>query len=304
MSLAPEAIHAALQRVTVVSVTHHSAHCVPAMARTLLPFAQAIVVDNASDDTTLAELAARIPHAQVIALPANVGFGVANNRALDAVATPYALLLNPDCHIEPEAVARLVATADTWPGAAIVAPQLLDAQGRPELNYGWLRWLGAARTPGAEGPLCVGHACAAAWLLRCDAHTWRFDPGFFLYYEDEDLCARALAARAPVIIEPRATAVHANRGSVRGRSPARAEWLRGYHHSRSKVRFQCKHRGRAEAARVRRRGLWTGAAEVVARVLLLNPRLLARSAGRWWGLWTARDQLSAAPAAPSAGALS
>ena len=300
MSLAPEAIQAALQRVTVVSVTHHSAHCVPAMARTLSPFAQVVVVDNASDDDTVAQLAARIPQARVIASPVNLGFGVANNRALDAVGTSYALLLNPDCHIEPEAVAQLVATADAWPHAAIIAPQLLDAQGRPELNYGWLRWHWAGRTAAAQGPLCVGHACAAAWLLRCDDRAWRFDPGFFLYYEDEDLCARALAARAPVIIEPAATAVHANRGSVRGRSPARAEWLRGYHHSRSKVRFQCKHRGRTEAARVRRRGLWSGALEVLARVLLLNPRLMARSAGRWWGLWTARDQLATAPVAPSA----
>ncbi|MFN3376647.1 MAG: glycosyltransferase [Burkholderiaceae bacterium] len=166
------------------------------MARTLSSFARVIVVDNASDDDTVAQLAARIPQAQVIASPVNLGFGVANNRALDAVDTPYALLLNPDCHIEPEAVAQLVATADAWPEAAIVAPQLLDAQGRPELNYGWLRWHWASRTAAAQGPLCVGHACAAAWLLRCDDRAWRFDPGFFLYYEDEDLCARAQAARA------------------------------------------------------------------------------------------------------------
>jgi hypothetical protein len=35
-----------------------------------------------------------------------------------------------------------------------------------------------------------------------------FDEGFFLYYEDADLCRRALAAGHRVVYEPRATAVH------------------------------------------------------------------------------------------------
>lgn len=288
-----EAVGQALERLTVVAVTHHSAHCVPAMAAALERFPHVVVVDNASTDDTLAQLAAHLPRAAVLPSGRNLGFGVANNMALDRVRTPYALLLNPDCQIDPASAAQLVETADAWPAAAIVAPQLRNGEGAKELNYGWLRWLWAGRGPAAEGPLCVGHACAAAWLLRCTAEAearWRFDPGFFLYYEDEDLCARVFRARQMVLIEPRAQAVHANRGSVRGRSPLRAEWGRGFHHSRSKIRFQAKHRGVQPALRTRRKALWLGALEVLLRLPLLNPRLLARSAGRWWGMWTARGQ--------------
>ena len=125
-------------------------------------------------------------------------------------------------------------------------------------------------------------------LLRCGVSCpWRFDPGYFLYYEDEDLCARIFQSRQMVMVEPAAQAVHANRGSVRGKSPLRSEWLRGLHHSRSKIRFQALYQSPSVARGVRRKAVVLGALEVLGRVLLLNPRLLARSAGRWWGMFTA-----------------
>jgi GT2 family glycosyltransferase len=287
-----------LQRLTVVVVTHHSAHCVDDMARHLAGFAHVVVVDNASDDGTPERVRQRMPAARVLALPTNLGFGAANNRGLEGVTTPYALLLNPDCTLSPESAAQLVRTADAHPTAAIVAPQLQEHDPQPQLNYGWPRWTWAARGPGATGTACVGYACAAAWLLRTQAIApqapWRFDEGFFLYYEDEDLCARVFKARQQVLIEPAATARHANRGSVRGRSVVSAwasEWRRGYHHSRSKVRFMALHIDVREARRVRTLGLWTGGIELALRLLTLQPRLIARSAGRWLGMWHARASL-------------
>lgn len=275
-----------LDQVTVVLVTHHSAHCVPDMAQALAEFPHVVVVDNASDDDTPRLVQAQLPHARVLALPRNVGFGSANNQGLAQVHTPYALLLNPDCHIKADAVRQLVATAQAWPQAVIVAPQLWDSEGQPQLNYGWPRWLGASSGEGATGVVAVGYACAAAWLLRVDTTpAWRFDEDFFLYYEDEDLCARLFKARQLVLIDPQARAMHANRGSVRGRSVWLSEWRRGFHHSQSKILFWQRHMGADLARRVRRKALWTGGLEVLLRVFTLHPRLLARSLGRWVGMW-------------------
>lgn len=278
----------ALQRLTVVVITHHSAHCIAALAQSLAAFPHIIVADNASGDDTAAQVAQGLPQAQWLALNRNLGFGAANNQALDRVQTPYALLINPDCLISPQAAARLVATADADPQAVIVAPQLLDNQGHPQLNYGWPRGHWAPKGPGAEGLTCVGHACAAAWLLRCDEQRWRFDTDFFLYYEDEDLCLRVFNAGQSVLIDPAAVATHANRGSVKGGSVTQAEWGRGYHHSRSKILFMRKHRGSSVATRTRRKALWLGGLELALRLLTLQPRLIARSAGRWAGMWSAR----------------
>jgi N-acetylglucosaminyl-diphospho-decaprenol L-rhamnosyltransferase len=288
-----------LDQVTVIIVTYDSAHCIAELSHALASMRYITVVDNASRDDTTGEVARLIPHAQVIVNPANLGFGAANNLGLDSVSTPYALLLNPDCLITPNNIARLIQTANDFPNAAVVAPQLLDDKGNPQINYGWPRFAWKSRGAGADAPVSVGNACAAAWLLRCTGQSWRFDTDFFLYYEDEDLCLRVQKAHQEVVIEPRSTAVHVNRGSVRGSSPWRTEWGRGFHHSRSKILFQCKHKGLKLAQQTRRLALMLGVVEVMLRLLLLRPYLIARSAGRLAGMWHAFSH-SQAPAQKAA----
>ena len=54
------------------------------------------VVDNASQDDTVALLAERYPWVQVIASERNLGFTAGNNLALRQCQGRYVLLLNPD----------------------------------------------------------------------------------------------------------------------------------------------------------------------------------------------------------------
>lgn len=270
-------------------VTFNSAHCLPALAERLADWPHLVVVDNGSHDDTPQAVARSLPQARVLALPQNLGFGAANNQALDGIRTPYALLLNPDCLIRPDDIQALWQTAQDWPEAAIVAPQLTDTQDRPQVNYGWPRHLGHGRGPAADGVLCVGNACGAVMLLRCAARpgpSW-FDTRFFLYYEDEDLCLRLFQARQPVLIDPAVRVGHLNRGSVRGRRPWQVEYLRGRHHAMSKVLFTAKHVGAAAARAHRRKALAQALALLLLRVLAPSPRLVARLWGRICGLWQA-----------------
>ena len=119
----------ALDQVTVIVVTFNSAHCLPALQTSLEKFEHIIVVDNGSDDGGAQMTPQYLPQAQVLALPNNLGFGAANNHALARVTTPFALLLNPDCEITSDSVLGLLATANTYPEAALIAPQLLQANG-------------------------------------------------------------------------------------------------------------------------------------------------------------------------------
>lgn len=278
-----------MAQVTVVVVTFNSAHCVPALAEALAQGPAVVVVDNGSHDGTCDAVRERLPRARLLALPTNLGFGAANNRALATVATPYALLLNPDCLIRTDDVAALWRTAEQWPQAAIVVPQLVDSQGRPQVNYGWPRGLAHSRGPGAQGLLCVGNACGAVMLLRLDALPTRewFDTRFFLYYEDEDLCLRLFRAGQPILVDPQVRVGHLNRGSVRGRRPLQTEYLRGRHHATSKLLFTAKHVGEAAARRQRRRTLVLALLTLALRVLAPSPRLVARLWGRICGLWQA-----------------
>jgi len=278
-------VRAALERVTVVVVTFNSAHCLPALGRELADCPHVVVVDNGSDDGCATLTPRHLPQARVLALPQNLGFGAANNRALAQVRTPFALLLNPDCELGPDALAALVAAADADPQAAVLAPQLTSAQGRPDVNYRWphLHW--TSRGPAADGPACVGFVCGAAMLCRLSAFegVGFFDERFFLYYEDDDLCLRLFQAQRPLVVVPSVTAVHRSRGSVRGNSPWRSEYLRGYHHAQSKLIFTAKHHSTDEACQQRRKLLFTTMLSLPVRLLLISPRLAARMMGRLRG---------------------
>lgn len=280
----------ALARVTVVLVTYNSAHCLARQGMLLARCPHVIVVDNNSADAWREATARAMPQARTIGLERNVGFGAGNNVALAQIRTPFALLLNPDCEIASEAIETLVHVADTWPDAAVVAPQLLKGHGTPtlDINYRWPTDTWAPKGPGAEGPACVGFLCGAAMLWRISAFegVGFFDPRFFLYYEDDDLCLRLFKARRSMLIAPEAEARHHARRSVRGGVGWRHEFERGYHHAQSKLTFMAKHRSLVAARHTRLKLLWITTLTLPLRLLLLHPRLLMRMAGRWQGVLT------------------
>lgn len=82
---------AALSPVTVIVVTHESAHCLDGLDALLSRCANVIISDNGSADGTPERVRERWPHAQVLVHGQNLGFGVANNRALAQVTTPLVL---------------------------------------------------------------------------------------------------------------------------------------------------------------------------------------------------------------------
>jgi N-acetylglucosaminyl-diphospho-decaprenol L-rhamnosyltransferase len=272
--------------VTVIIVTYNSAHCIAGLAAGLRAMPHVTVVDNASNDDTTAEVTRQIPHASVIRNARNLGFGAANNLALRACNTRFALLLNPDCVPEQDALARLLEVAARYPEAAIIAPHLLGRSGKTQLNYRWPGLLWPSRGPAAEGPCCVGFVCGAVMLLNMDVmqEVGLFDEAFFLYYEDEDLCQRAFNQRKPIILAPGVSVQHLSRASVRGNSPWRAEFYRGFHHAQSKLIFTTKHRGAGRSHHLRWKTLLLAVATLIPRLLVPAPRHLARLLGRIWGL--------------------
>jgi N-acetylglucosaminyl-diphospho-decaprenol L-rhamnosyltransferase len=240
-----DAVRDALQRVTVLTVTYNSAHCVEALASGLAGVPHVIVVDNASADDSCARVRAAMPSARLIVMPANQGYGVANNAALTAVQTEFALLLNPDCLIDAAQIAALVQAMQDWPQATLAVPQLTEASGQLQVNYSWPRDAWSPKTGEATGVLNVGYACAAVMLIRMArlAPLGFFDPLFFLYYEDEDLCLRVFQARGQILVLPEVRVTHLSRGSVKGTRPWLAEYGRGFHHAQSKILFTWKHSG-------------------------------------------------------------
>jgi len=104
------------------------------------------------------------------------------------------------------------------------------------------------------------------------------------------ICACAFSGQTPHDHRPpRTPPLHKSRGSVRGQSPWRSEFLRGYHHAQSKLIFARKHQTLEIAVAQRRKLLLATSLALVLRVLIPSPRLIARMMGRWRGLlaWSA-----------------
>lgn len=268
------------QRVTVVTVTWRSAETIGGFLGACPPGLPVVLVDNASPDDTVDRASLAHPGARILENARNLGFGAACNRGLDAVGTEFALLANPDARLSAAAIERLVAAADAYPEHPLVAPLLLDAAGRPvrSWNAGQARRPALPRRrdaePWPEAPFCAGFASGACLLLR-PADGLRFDEAFFLFYEDDDLCARA----GGVLLEPAARVAHEGGRS----SPASlaTTWRKARCMAWSRLRFTAIHGGGPAAARHdAARRLAHHAAKALGHGLTLRPRrVLADLAG-------------------------
>lgn len=210
-----------MPRLVAIVVAHDSAEVLPAcLAALAAQHVPAIVVDNASRDASVA--VAEEAGAQVIRNARNEGYGRANNRGVRAAVTAeHVLIVNPDVILRPGAVDALLAAARTWPDAGLLAPRLVEPDGR---FFFQARSLLAPylTNPGGRLALPQGDACApflsGACLLmprRLFLDLGGFDERIFLFYEDDDLCRRVADDGRALVHVHAAEALHG-----RGRSSA------------------------------------------------------------------------------------
>ena len=196
---------------------------------------EAVVVDNASSDgsETIAERFGS--PVRVIRNRDNVGFGQGVNQGLAATTAPIVLIMNPDCRLASGALTTLEAELLSYATCAIVGPRILDpdgteqgsARGDPDMLTGLfgrtsrlrrlLPWLPVSRRNVVLGDdqetdtsTVVEWVSGACMLARHDALAAArgFDPRYFMYWEDADLCRRLRGRGYQVRYVPRATAVH------------------------------------------------------------------------------------------------
>ncbi|MFI3184749.1 MAG: GNAT family N-acetyltransferase [Methylococcaceae bacterium] len=225
------------------------------------PSAQVIVVDNSNDRTETDNLRKILPNrAELVVAPRNLGFGRACNLAFEQAVGEWVLLLNPDAFILPGCLQTLVSTLLHHPKAGAVSPVAQwDETGTFLLPPGQMQ------TPAWEWILAIGLRFPVfgywlsmrfrAYALRClyasrpirqymlsgghmllrrsaiDTVGRLFDPVFFMYYEDTDLCRRLVKAGFELMLVPKARAVHQWR-----HDPAKSE-----HVVWSRLRYMRKH---------------------------------------------------------------
>ena len=169
------------------------------------------VVDNASTDGSAQEIPARFPEVRFIASGHNLGFGAANNLAIQRSQGDLILLLNTDAFLQNDALISMIKYLDKHPKMAAVGPRLLNEDrshqdsvfASPTVGEAWFNILGSSRlksrvtaknlhrTGAIEKHSFLKGACI---LLRRE--VWEtiggFDERFFFYMEDIDWCDRVM----------------------------------------------------------------------------------------------------------------
>ena len=264
-------ISVALARVCVVTVAYNSAAALRGMLASVPEGLAVIVVDNASRDDSAA--VAEAAGARVIRNAANLGFGAGCNIGMDAAETEFVLLTNPDTRLESAAIARLVAAADAFPDAAILAPTLCDESGDRVRSWDveqlHRRKLSRKRgaEPWPEGPLCAEFLSGACMLLRA-SDGLRFDEDFFLFYEDDAICAAARAKGRALVLVPDAVMRHAGGGSS---APSQAlSAFKARHMAWSRLHYVALMRGSAAARREAWARVWHHAGKAFGHALTLR----------------------------------
>jgi hypothetical protein len=253
--------------VDAVVVTHDSGATLSECIARLLAvpaLSACVIVDNASrDGGPEAVLAAHQAHASprlsLLRNTQNRGFAVACNQGARAGSAPWVAFVNPDCFVDIDTFARMIAAATATrlrsPArkAGMLGADVRDAQGVPEpaarryaptLSRVFVQALGLSRWWPQHG-LYVAHdahsqaqiteveACSGALMLLPRAlfeSLGGFDEAYPLHGEDLDLCARVRAAGHSVVAVNDARAIHIKGTSSQVR-PLYVAW--------------CKHRGLA-----------------------------------------------------------
>jgi GT2 family glycosyltransferase len=158
--------------------------------------------------------------------PSNPGFGAGCNALACTSTADFLVFLNPDT----ELVVWPWSDAVPPPAATVVGPIMVDS-GHPGEYYGrsyrirdevarsWLR----RRPPRPDGR---GYVSGAAMLIERVTfdRLGGFDPRYFMFYEDIDLCLRANRAGVPTIVEPNWSVRHARGHSTRTRFGDALTW--------------------------------------------------------------------------------
>lgn len=201
---------------------------------------EVIVVDNGSNDGSAEAIERLFPGATVIDQGSNVGFSAANNTAIARSRGRYLLFLNPDTVVDPGSIERMISFLEEEGEAGAVGCRLYhpltgavesSARSNPDLlpllwNLLYLdrifprsplfgRYRMSHRPEGERREVdWVTGACMMARRETVE-EVGGFDPGFFMYCEDIDICLRMRAGGWRIYYLPEAAVGH-----YRGRSSA------------------------------------------------------------------------------------
>jgi N-acetylglucosaminyl-diphospho-decaprenol L-rhamnosyltransferase len=215
-----------------------------------------VVADNGSTDGSKEMLASEFPEVIIVDTGGNIGYGRANNAALKAARGQFYFVLNSDTEVEPGALRAMIHFMEKNPrvgmlGAQLILPDqsiqrscardptlmaILWEQTYLDKIFPDSKYCGSYKYSGWDYRSAreVQQVCGACFFIR--ERAWRqiggFDPAYFMYFEDTDLCVRMRRKGWPIFFLPDARIQHKLGGSSGKSWRLRALMIASYNQSR------------------------------------------------------------------------
>jgi GT2 family glycosyltransferase len=228
--------------ITIIVVSHNTREmtmeCIRSVINeTKIVHFELIVFDSGSTDGSVEAIQKTFPQIALITSAKDVGFANANNIAAKAASGRRLLLLNPDTVILDRAVDRLYAFAEAntecriWGGRTVFSDGSLNPQSCWKRSTLWSVFCRATGLSSLTSSSLFNPESYGQWkrdtvraveivsgcFFLIDRDLWEelngFDPVFFMYGEEADLCMRARKLGARPMITPTATIIHYGGGS-------------------------------------------------------------------------------------------
>lgn len=186
-----------------------------------------IISDNGSIDGSVEEIQTKYPEVKIVKNWKNIGFGAANNSAFKISAGKFLLFLNPDMHLAPGSLRIFLDWMERNADVGIASPKLVDEFGKFNENAKPRRFPSLRDQvaillklphifPGVldnylyknfdfEKEQVVDSVRGSFMLTRrefLERLGWAFDPRYFIWFEDVDICREAWRNEYKVMYTP------------------------------------------------------------------------------------------------------
>ncbi len=199
-----------------------------------------IIADNASSDGSVEFIKEKFPAVKLIGNDKNLGFGKANNQALEVAKGEYILLINPDSVVSEDTLIKMISFFERNPSVGLAGCKILNPDGTLQLACRRSfpgPWTSFCKVTGLSTLFPKSKLFARYNLTYKDENesyevdaisgsfmmmkrevyekTGGFDEDYFMYGEDLDLCYRIQQAGYKVFYVHETQIIHYKGESTR-----------------------------------------------------------------------------------------
>jgi GT2 family glycosyltransferase len=214
-------------KLSIIIVNYNTkeltSRCIESIYSTFYGDFEIIVVDNNSVDNSARFLKGKFPRISIIENRENEGFGRANNKGVKVAQGEYVLLLNSDMIVQEQTIEECLKHIEKYPEIGALGCKLLNEDGSTQKSvyYYTGEYLGILKDNILLDKIKLFKpkeikAIMGAFMLFRKEDFYKaggFDPDFFLYSEELELCNRLLKLGKTMCYYTDACAIHKHQGS-------------------------------------------------------------------------------------------